>query len=59
MVRGGRIVNIGGTVGKRASDVKWLMDNSMKLVGSAWFTSSEGCDMVEMILPNVIDLSIL
>ncbi len=59
VARGGTIVNIGGTVGKLPIDMKWLMDNSMKLVGSAWFTSSEGCDMVEMIRSKVIDLSIL
>lgn len=56
--RGGTIVNIGGTVGKLPIDMKWLMDNSMKLIGSAWFTAAEGCDMVEMIRSKVIDLSI-
>ena len=59
VARGGTIVNIGGTVGKLPIDMKWLMDNSMKLIGSAWFTSSEGCDMVEMIRSKTIDLSIL
>ena len=59
VARGGTIVNIGGTVGKLPIDMKWLMDNSMKLIGSAWFTSAEGCDMVEMIRSKVIDLSIL
>lgn len=57
--RGGTIVNIGGTVGKLPIDMKWLMDNSMKIIGSAWFTAAEGHDMVEMIRAKVIDLSIL
>lgn len=59
VARGGTIVNIGGTVGKLPIDMKWLMDNSMKLIGSAWFTSAEGYDMVEMIRSKTIDLSIL
>ncbi|MNQ22627.1 alcohol dehydrogenase [compost metagenome] len=59
VARGGTIVNVGGTVGKLPIDMKWLMDNSMKLIGSAWFTSSEGYDMVEMIRSKTIDLSIL
>ncbi|CAG4913733.1 alcohol dehydrogenase catalytic domain-containing protein [Paraburkholderia gardini] len=59
VARGGTIVNIGGTVGKLAIDMKWLMDNSMKLIGSAWFTSTEGYDIVEMLRSQTIDLSIL
>jgi alcohol dehydrogenase len=59
VARGGTIVNIGGTVGKLPIDMKWLMDNSMTLIGSAWFTSTEGCDMVEMIRSRTVDLSIL
>ncbi|PBJ19923.1 Alcohol dehydrogenase [Pseudomonas ogarae] len=57
--RGGTIVNVGGTVGKLAIDMKWLMDNSMTLIGSAWFTAAEGYDVVEMIRTKTIDLSIL
>lgn len=59
VARGGTIVNIGGTVGKLPIDMKWLMDNSMKIIGSAWFTSAEGYDIVEMIRSRTIDLSIL
>jgi alcohol dehydrogenase len=59
VARGGTIVNIGGTVGKLPIDMKWLMDNSMTIIGSAWFTSTEGYDMVEMIRSKTIDLSIL
>ena len=47
--RGGRIVNIGGTVGKLPIDLKWLMDEQMQLIGSVWFTTAEGYEMVEMI----------
>lgn len=59
VARGGTIVNIGGTVGKLAIDMKWLMDNSMTITGSAWFTAAEGYDMVEMIRSKTVDLSIL
>lgn len=59
VARGGTIVNTGGTVGKLAIDMKWLMDNSMKIIGSAWFTSTEGYDIVEMLRTKTIDLSIL
>jgi alcohol dehydrogenase len=59
VARGGTIVNIGGTVGKLPIDMKWLMDNSMKIIGSAWFTSAEGYDIVEMLRSRTIDLSVL
>lgn len=59
VARGGTIVNIGGTVGKLPIDMKWLMDNSMTITGSAWFTATEGYDMVEMLRTGAIDLSIL
>lgn len=59
VARGGTIVNIGGTVGKLPIDMKWLMDNSMTIIGSAWFTAAEGYEMVEMLRSKAVDLSIL
>lgn len=57
--RGGRVVNIGGTAGELRFDVKWGMDNSIELVGSAWFTTAEGLELVDMIRHGVVDLSVL
>jgi D-arabinose 1-dehydrogenase-like Zn-dependent alcohol dehydrogenase len=57
--RGGRIVNIGGTGSDMALNTKWWMDNSMQLIGSAWFTTAEGMEMAEMVRSGVVDLSIL
>ncbi|MCP2636059.1 alcohol dehydrogenase catalytic domain-containing protein [Microbacterium sp. HD4P20] len=57
--RGGRIVNIGGTAGELGFDVKWGMDNSIGLSGSAWFTTAEGMELVDMIRCGVIDMSVL
>jgi alcohol dehydrogenase len=57
--RGGRIVNIGGTVGKLPIDVKWLMDEQMAFIGSVWFTTAEAYEMVAMIEGGSVDLSIL
>jgi alcohol dehydrogenase len=57
--RGGRIVNIGGTVGKLPIDMKWLMDEQMQLFGSVWFSTVEGYEMVELIRTRAVDLSIL
>lgn len=59
VVRGGRIVNIGGTVGKLPIDVKWLMDEQIQFLGSVWFTTAEGNEMVAMLDRGVVDLSIL
>ncbi len=47
--RGGTIVNIGGTTGAIPIDLKWLMDEQMHLIGSVWFTTAEGYEMVDMI----------
>lgn len=57
--RGGTIVNIGGTTSAIPIDLKWLMDEQMHLIGSVWFTTAEGYEMVDMIRAGAIDLSIL
>lgn len=56
--RGGKIINIGGTVGEIAIEVKWLMDEQIQLLGSVWFSSAEGREMVEMARAGTLDLSI-
>ncbi|MBC7986807.1 MAG: zinc-binding dehydrogenase [Sphingomonadaceae bacterium] len=55
--RGGRIVNIGGTAGEMAIDVKWLMDDQIAFVGSVWFTTAEGYEMVEMMRARIVDIT--
>jgi len=57
--RGGRIVNIGGTAGELAVDVKWWMDEQMELIGSVWFTTADGIELAEMIRHGTIDISVL
>jgi len=55
--RGGRIVNIGGTAGDISFDVKWLMDDQISLIGSVWFTTAEGYEMVEMMRTRIVDIT--
>jgi alcohol dehydrogenase len=57
--RGGRIVNIGGTAGELAVDVKWWMDEQMELIGSVWFTTAEGLELAEMLRSRTLDISVL
>jgi alcohol dehydrogenase len=56
--RGGRIVNIGGTAGELSLDVKWLMDEAREIIGSAWFTTAEGLELVDMIRYGALDISV-
>ena len=55
--RGGRIVNIGGTAGEISIDVKWLMDDQISFIGSVWFTTAEGYEMVELMRTGVVDIT--
>jgi alcohol dehydrogenase len=57
--RGGRIINIGGTAGKLPIDLKWLMDEQMTLIGSVWFTTAEGYELVAMMGARIVDPAIL
>ncbi|GAA1971223.1 alcohol dehydrogenase catalytic domain-containing protein [Microbacterium deminutum] len=57
--RGGRLVNIGGTAGELGFDVKWGMDNAIDFTGSAWFTTAEGIELVDMIRHGALDVSVL
>ena len=56
--RGGKIMNIGGTVGKLPVDVKWLMDEQMQFIGSVWFSSAEAYEMLDMARSGTLDLSV-
>jgi D-arabinose 1-dehydrogenase-like Zn-dependent alcohol dehydrogenase len=57
--RGGRIVNIGGAAGDLPVDVKWWMDEQMELIGSVWFTATDGLEMASLFANKVVDLSVL
>lgn len=59
MRRGGVTVDIGAVMGPVAIDVHYLMDNNMRLYGSAWFTTAEGQEMADMVGAGVVDFSLL
>ena len=56
--RGGKVMNIGGTLGKLAVDVKWLMDEQLQFIGSVWFSGAEGHEMAQMARAGTLDLSV-
>jgi D-arabinose 1-dehydrogenase-like Zn-dependent alcohol dehydrogenase len=39
-------------------DVKWLMDNSIQLIGNLWFSTAEGQELADMAGSGTVDLSI-
>ena len=57
--RGGKIVNVGGAAENLTIDVKWLMDEQIQLIGSNWFTATQGQELAEMARCGTIDLSYL
>jgi D-arabinose 1-dehydrogenase-like Zn-dependent alcohol dehydrogenase len=56
--KGGRMVIIGGVSGAVPVDVKWLMDNSIQLIGNLWFSTAEGQELADMAGAGTVDLSI-
>ena len=56
--RGGRMVIIGGVSALVPVDVKWMMDNSIQLIGSLWFSTAEGQEIADMAGAGTLDLSI-
>ncbi len=59
MRRGATAVDIGAVMGEVALDVHYLMDNNMRLIGSAWFNTHEGQEMADMVGSGIVDFSIL
>ncbi|WP_344389323.1 alcohol dehydrogenase catalytic domain-containing protein [Streptomyces vastus] len=59
MARGGIAVNIGAMAGDLPVDIHRMMDQQLRLIGSAWFTSGEGQAMADLVEAGVIDLSAL
>ena len=56
--KGGCMVIIGGVSEAVPIDVKWLMDNSITLMGSLWFSTAEGQEIADMAGTGAVDLSI-
>ncbi|UJW81229.1 alcohol dehydrogenase catalytic domain-containing protein [Hydrogenophaga sp. SL48] len=57
--RGGRVVNIGGVADALPIDMKWMMDEQIQIIGSNWFTASQGQEMADMVRTGTLDLSYL
>lgn len=57
VVRGGRIVQIGGVAGPIPIDPHPFMCAQLQYLGSLWFTPAEGDEMVSMIESGLLDLS--
>ena len=57
--RGGKVVNIGGVSDALPIDMKWLMDEQIQLIGSNWFSATQGQEMADMVRTGTIDLSYL
>lgn len=59
MARGAIAVNIGAVAGDLPIDIHRMMDQQLRLIGSAWFTSGEGQAMADMVEAGLLDLSAL
>jgi threonine dehydrogenase-like Zn-dependent dehydrogenase len=59
MARGAIAVNIGAVAGDLPVDIHRMMDQQLRLIGSAWFTSGEGQAMADMVEAGLLDLSAL
>lgn len=57
MARGAIAVNIGAIAGDVPVDVHRMMDQQLRLIGSAWFTSGEGQAMAGLAGAGLLDLS--
>jgi len=57
--RGGRVVNIGGVADALPIDMKWMMDEQIQIIGSNWFTATQGQEMADMVRTGTLDLSYL
>jgi alcohol dehydrogenase len=57
--RGGRLVVIGGVADPLPINMKWLMDEQIRIIGSNWFTTEQGQELADMVGSGVLDLSYL
>jgi D-arabinose 1-dehydrogenase-like Zn-dependent alcohol dehydrogenase len=58
LVRGGLAINIGAMHGEIPFNIRRMMDQNQRLIGSAWFTAAEGDDMAALALCGALDLSV-
>lgn len=58
LARGGTAVNIGAMGGAIPFNIRTLMDQNQRLIGSAWFTAAEGDDIAALASAGILDLSI-
>ena len=56
--RGGKAVNVSGVAGILPVDMHWLMDEQIQLMGSNWFSTSQGQEMAELARAGTLDLSV-
>ncbi|MCK9260014.1 MAG: alcohol dehydrogenase catalytic domain-containing protein [Azoarcus sp.] len=59
VIRGGRIVQIGGVAGPIPIDPHPFMCAQLQYIGSLWFTAAEGDEMASMIAAGTVDLGLL
>ena len=57
--RGGKAINVGAVAAALPVDVKWLMDEQIQMIGSNWFTASQGQEFAEMARTGALNLSVL
>jgi D-arabinose 1-dehydrogenase-like Zn-dependent alcohol dehydrogenase len=59
VVRGGRIVQIGGVAGPIPIEPHPFMCAQYQYIGSLWFTTAEGDEMARLVESGLLDLSLL
>ena len=57
--RGGKVVNVGGVADDLPVNMKWLMDEQVQLIGSNWFSTAQGQEIVHMVETGTLDVSYL
>jgi D-arabinose 1-dehydrogenase-like Zn-dependent alcohol dehydrogenase len=57
--RGGKLVVIGGVADALPVNMKWLMDEQIRIIGSNWFTTEQGQELADMVGAGVLDLGYL
>jgi D-arabinose 1-dehydrogenase-like Zn-dependent alcohol dehydrogenase len=55
--RGGIAANVGAVTEQLQLDTFWMMTNRIGLIGSVWFTTAEGEEIVSMIASGTLDLT--
>ncbi|MEZ0165156.1 alcohol dehydrogenase catalytic domain-containing protein [Kineococcus sp. LSe6-4] len=59
LARGGTHVNIGAVAGELPINLHEVMDRNQTLVGSLWFTPTDGQEMADLAAVGAVDLSVL